>query len=380
MSDKVRINHLQIRRNNQVKALYIHVPFCQQLCGYCDYAKLLYNAKYADDFLQTLAHELETSSHYDSIYIGGGTPTSLSIDQFHSLLSLAAKHKSNHPKFEFCIEVNPENCEADKIRLMQKFGVNRVSIGVQTTQDNHLHRLNRLHSKTDVAMLINNLKQAGIVNISCDLIYGLPFQTLAEIDQDIDFLLQLPITHISLYPLTVEKNTRFFLDRINEVSDDTSAKFYHHIVKRLQNRGFRRYEVSNFSLPGFESKHNLVYWQNQNYRAVGPGACGYENGIRYCNNRNYSAYFNGVIQRSEEIIEDRDYLFEYVMLHLRTSKGILLKDFYDVFQVEFQDIFASTLSKLLESKQLIMTKKTIRISKKCIFLEHDIVSNLLKNI
>lgn len=371
---------MKIKRNEKLKALYVHVPFCHKLCTYCDFAKLFYYPSFANHYLDTLEKELDDALKYETIYIGGGTPTSLNIEQFSRLMALVSFHLDKTKPYEFCVELNPENCDETKIKLMKDAGVNRVSIGVQTFSEKHIKNLNRAHLPKDVTRVIQLLLTYGIFNISCDLIYGLPQQSILELQTDLHFLLSLPIQHISLYPLTIENNTLLKLHGVEETDPDVLYKYYQIIKRCLKKAGYKRYEVSNFARPGFESKHNMIYWTNKYYRGVGPGASGYEKQTRYQISRNFTQYFQGVVEKKEDVISDKDYLFEYVMLHLRTKKGIDLQHFFATFQVEFKDCFKESLTRLVENNNLVFTNKRVRIREKFIFIEHQIVAELLKNL
>ena len=367
-----------INRINNTKALYVHVPFCEKLCAYCDFPKMLFYTVFADKYLTTLRTELADCGKYDSIYIGGGTPTSLSLEQFKTLLQMVSSHLE--PKASFCVEVNPENCQEEKISLMKQYGVNRVSIGVQTFDSHQLGLLQRNHTPNMVISLVESFHKLGINNLSCDLIYGLPGQTIANLKTDLDLLLQMDIPHISTYPLTIEKHTAFSLQGVQEASQEKAYQFFRYINKGLKKHGYLRYEISNFSKPGYESQHNLIYWKNQSYRGVGPGASGYEKNVRYKNSSNFTQYFHGNIQRQEEVVSDKDYLFEYVMLGLRLKKGISLNEFQSIFGQTFQEIFHDTLPLLLEKKLLIIQNKSVRMSEKGTYIENYILINLLKNL
>lgn len=371
---------LKNKTNKKAKALYIHVPFCQEICSYCDFPKLYYYPLFAKQYLKTLEEELKDAPKYKSLYIGGGTPTSLSEEEFEKLLIIASAHYEGGVNSEFCIEINPENTTIRKIKLMRYYGVNRVSIGVQTFNQEALVLLKRKHTSFEVKEVINNLIKEGIDNISLDLIYGLPSQSEADLKADLKVFLELPLKHISLYPLTIEKNTELYNRKIKSFDDDLLAIYYEIIQKTLTKHGFRQYEVSSFALPGYASKHNYIYWTNSYYKGVGPGASGYENRIRYKISANFSNYFKGEIEKDEEYIDDNNYLFEYIMLNFRTIKGINFLKFEKIFGFSFLEKFSDIIKKMKQERLVVVNKYNIRLSKKTLFIEHFVVSQFLKEI
>lgn len=310
------------------KGLYIHIPFCTHLCSYCDFTKLFYRDEFATKYLDELEKELKSYDIKDvtSIYIGGGTPSSLSIENFEKLLMIVSPYVSKDNSY--ALEANIENLTEDKIALLKKYGVNRISLGVQTFKDELLKIINRHHTKEEVIKVISTLIDYGFKDINIDLIYGLPNQTFEDLKSDLDMACSLPITHISTYSLMVNPNTKMYLDGYKEQDDETVRKMYDYIVSYLKEHGFNRYEVSNFSRPGYESKHNLVYWRNEEYYGIGLGASGYLNNKRYTNTKSLNKYLNGERIYEKEILSPKDQEFYRVMLGLRLREGISLSEHY----------------------------------------------------
>lgn len=316
------------------KGLYIHIPFCTNICSYCDFSKVFYNEDLVNQYLFKLEKELENYNidNITSIYIGGGTPTSLNEEQFDRLLNMVSKyHRDN---MSFAVEGNIENLSEEKIKLLTKYQVNRVSLGVQTFNDDLLKELNRNHQKKDVLEVINNLIKYNIKDINLDLIYGLPNQTVEMLKEDIDIITSLPITHISTYSLMVNPNTVFALRKVKEQDEDTVRDMYDLIIESFKEKGFNRYEVSNFSKVGFESKHNLIYWRNEEYYGIGCGASGYLNNIRYDNTKSLTSYLKGVTRVKEEELTLEDVDFYHVMLGLRLKEGIKVTKIDHVSRLE----------------------------------------------
>ena len=304
------------------RGLYIHIPFCTNICSYCDFAKVFYNEEMVNQYLIKLEEELNSYSisNISSIYIGGGTPSSLNEAQFERLLALTSKYLNNG--ISFAVEANIENLTEEKIVLLSKYGVNRVSLGVQTFNDELLKELNRKHSKEDVIKVINNLIKYNIKDINLDLIYALPNQTIDMLKEDIDLITSLPITHISTYSLMVNPNTMFAIKKVKEQDEDKVREMYDLIYNSFKEKGFNRYEVSNFSKVGYESKHNLVYWRNEEYYGIGAGASGYLDNIRYDNTKSLTSYLKGKTRINEELLEEKDKEFYDIMLGLRLKEGV----------------------------------------------------------
>ena len=336
---------------NKVEALYIHIPFCEHLCDYCDFPKLQYFTKFAKEYLLALSNEIKyrkVQGDFKTIYIGGGTPTSLTDEEFKELLEMI-KPFSKKVK-EYTIEANPESLTINKLKLMKEYGVNRISIGVESTSDQVLSSINRHHTFKDVKNAVNNAKKVGIDNLNVDLIIGLPHVSFNMLKEDIDNLLSLDVKHISTYSLTVHKNTVFFLKGIKEEKEDISRDKYDYIHETLTKNGFNHYEVSNFAKNGFESKHNMVYWMNEHYFGLGLGASGYLDNIRYTNTRNFSKYISNEFEEEKEIVTIKDLKTYELMLKLRTNIGIDLKSYKDKFNEDL--LLSSGINKQIKAQNL----------------------------
>ena len=344
-----------------IKSLYIHIPFCNSICSYCGFNKRIYNEKLAEEYINNILLDLERIQPYSlkTIFIGGGTPTSLSKRLLIKLLS-----KLNillDKDYEFTIETNPENIlDQEKVSILARYGINRVSIGVQTFDNKLLKILGRKHTKEDVDNAINNLLFFNITNINFDLIYGLPFQTLDIFLNDINVALSYNIKHISLYSLTIDKNTIFYNEKFEEKDEDLLREMSDEATSILGGNGFHKYEVSNYCKQGYESVHNLTYWFNNEYYGVGVSASGYENRVRYTNNKSIVKYLNGNRDRDEEYIDDYNYEYEYIMLNLRTKFGINLIDYKNKFNKNFYETYENVIKEL--SKYLIIENDSIHIS------------------
>ena len=334
--------------NKKARALYIHIPFCEKICDYCDFTKLQYFRKFAIPYLDALKKELD--SHHieqlDTIYVGGGTPTALDDDLFKKLLEIIKPY--THGVKEYTFEANPESLSLSKIKLLKEYGVNRISLGVQTTNDQILKQLNRYHSFSQVKQSINNLKSNDIDNINVDLILGLPHASEKVLKEDLKNILSLDVKHVSCYGLTVNPHTVLFNKGFKEPEGDVLRDFYNIAEEVLTKQGFIHYEVSNWAKPGFESQHNLTYWRNQEYYGIGLGASGYLNHIRYKNTINLSQYLMGASIKEKEVVSAKDKYVYQVMLNLRTKEGLSLKQIKEEFDIDLLKTHKNVIDDLIK--------------------------------
>ena len=307
---------------NKVKSLYIHIPFCTHLCDYCDFTKLQYFRNFAVSYLDALEDELNSYpiEKLKTIYVGGGTPTALDDDLFEQLLQIIDKYVDGVKEYTF--EANPESLSIAKIKLLKAHHVNRVSIGVQTTNQKILDNLNRKHSFSQAKEAVKNLREVGIDSINIDLILGLPHSSEKILKEDFKNILSLEPKHISCYGLTVNPHTVLFNKGFKEPDGDALRKYYDIVEEELTKNGFIHYEVSNWAKPGYQSEHNLTYWRNEQYFGCGLGASGYIKDIRYKNTVNLSQYLTRVFVNEKEEVSNRDKLIYQIMLNLRTVEGL----------------------------------------------------------
>ncbi|MBR6689937.1 MAG: radical SAM family heme chaperone HemW [Bacilli bacterium] len=356
-----------------MKSAYIHIPFCDTICSYCDFCKFLKNDEWINKYLDSL--EIEIKSNYkketlDTIYIGGGTPSCLNINQLNKLFNIIKIfNKSND--IEFTFECNIENITKDKLKILYDNGVNRLSIGIQTFNKKHLSFLNRNHTKNDIVEKINLAKEIGFKNINIDLIYALPNQTLEELNEDIDEFLKLDITHISTYSLIIEPNTKVFINNYKNIDDSLDYEMYKLICDKLKCNGYNHYEISNFSKDGYESKHNLTYWNNNEYYGFGLGASGYIDNVRYDNTRNFNKYLNGEYVKESHELDIKETIENEFILGLRKINGISKEIFKKKYNKNIKDI--ELVNKLLKENKLLEDEKNIYINPDYIYVSNDIL-------
>ncbi len=364
----------------KASSLYIHVPFCNKICYYCDFCKVIYSSKSGEEYLTALKKESlpYVDRKYKTIYIGGGTPSALIDKQFDDLLIFASSLLDVNG--EFCIELNPEDFSLSKVAILKKAGVNRVSIGVQTFNQDHLKKLNRGHTNQDVFNLVKQLKAIGINNISVDLIFGFFDQSKDDVLNDLNQVKTLDIPHVSLYPLTIEKNTYFSVKGVKSQEDEQLYEKYDFISDFLKNNGYERYEVSNFARDKKYSKHNLAYWHGDHYVGLGPGAHGYLDNYRYANSKSITSYLKQDFKRSVDILKPKEIEFEYIMLNLRLNTGLLFKEFSHLFNLNFETEYQDEIKQLVNEGLLNHQTDKITITNKGIYLTNYIISKLTKKL
>jgi oxygen-independent coproporphyrinogen III oxidase len=357
---------------NKPKALYVHVPFCDVICAYCDFTRVVSHPKLIEDYLYALAQEIKLypDIQYETIYLGGGTPSALNMDQLTTLFEILKEHSLNVK--EYTIEVNPESLSFEKAELMLKYGINRVSFGVQSFNQDELVFMHRAHTINMIREGIHILRKAGINNISIDLIYALPNQTLDKWEYNLNQALTLDIDHISLYALTIEENAEFGRMKIKPIESEIEEQMYFTAIEFLAKHGFNRYEISNFT-QSKPSMHNLHYWSYDDYIGLGPGAVSLYQHKRIENTKNllyYSQFkFHGqIIDLSQD-----DEMFEFVMMGLRVKAGIKLSRFKERYNLELTDVFKSAIQKGIDHKWLEIINDTLRCTEDGYGLLHEVL-------
>lgn len=361
-----------MRMRSNPSSLYIHIPFCKQICSYCDFAKVIYNQKRIEAYFKSLFFELEPlkKNRYKTIYIGGGTPSCIDLTILETLLQQL--YPLLDEDYEFSIECNIEDINEKFLSLLVQYKVNRLSCGVQTFQDDLIKLCNRHHHKE---MVFQNLTLASqyIKNISIDMIYAFPNQSMEQLKEDVKLALSLPIQHLSYYSLLIEDNTILKARHYENASDEIQANFYTYIYQTLQDHGFTRYEFSNFSKKGYESKHNLTYWHNEHYDAIGLNASGYEKNMRYTNTKNIEKYIRGQYDKEILFLFKEDIQFEEIMLRLRLDEGLSIPAFNKKFHTDFLKIYQNETQFLIENDFLIIQDNILKTTFKGSLLLNDIL-------
>jgi putative oxygen-independent coproporphyrinogen III oxidase len=369
------------------KAVYIHIPFCTNKCHYCDFNSYVLKGQPVMDYLDALEREMELTvkmhppTGIETIFVGGGTPTVLLPDQMERFLKMVAAYfPSANPALEFTMEANPGTTDEDKLAVMKAGGVNRISFGVQSFNNELLTTIGRIHNTDDVYRSIENAKKLGFRNLSIDLMFGLPKQTVEIMQASLDEALSLDLQHYSIYGLKVEENTLFHtLFQKNQLplpTEEQEVDMYTLIMKRLHEAGYSQYEISNFAKPGYDSKHNSMYWRNQSYYGLGAGAHGYMNSYRHVNIKGVQPYIDSIgqglpiVERFE--VSSKEAMEDFMMVGLRLLRGVRQEDFMAQFGVPIESIFKPTLDKLLSMKLLEQTTDGYRLSGQGVFLGNEV--------
>ncbi len=361
---------------NISKSVYIHIPFCKNICHYCDFCKMYYQTNWIDKYLEALKKEVITNYKGElikTIYIGGGTPSCLNLEELKNLFLIIKLFKKS-PDLEFTFECNIEDITLDKLKLLSKNGVNRISIGIQTFNKTHQKFINRENSYNIVLNKINLIKKY-FNNINLDLMYGFENQTLKQLEKDINLFLKLDVNHISTYSLIIEPHTKFYIDKIKSIDEDLDYKMYQLINKKLLDSGFEHYEISNYSKKNYKSKHNLTYWNNEHYYGFGLGASGYINNIRYDNTRNLNKYLKGDYVFESHKLSLKETMENELILGLRKINGVNRKIFFDKYKRNIEEVF--DIKKLLIDKKLIKKNNYYFINKDYLYLSNDILINFI---
>ncbi len=357
--------------------VYIHIPFCRHICSYCDFCKVLYNSSWAKAYLQKLKEEIKENymgEEVKTIYIGGGTPSVLSLEEIEYLLNLTNLFLKNNLQ-EFTFECNIEDITEELLILLKKYGVNRLSIGIESFDLDNQKLLQRVSVYDDAKSKIALARSLGFNNINLDLIYAIPHEKMRTLKNDLKDFLSLKVEHISTYSLMIEDNTYLSYKKVHHIPEELDEEMYFYIEHILEKYGYEHYEVSNFALPGYASMHNLGYWNNSEYYGFGCGASGYISGVRYDNTRSLSNYLKGDIRLNKEILSKDDIMEYELILGLRKLEGINIKEFYNKYGINIQDKFK--IKPLLKTKELLYEDGQLKINPDYIYVMNEILVKLV---
>ena len=361
-----------------MKSVYIHIPFCNTICSYCDFCKVFYNKELVNKYLKALENEINNKYKdelLDTIYIGGGTPSSLSIDELEYLFNIISKLKLDS-NYEYTIECNFDSVNKDKLKLFKKYGINRLSFGIESIIPKNEKLLNRYNDKERIISIIKKSRELGFDNINVDLIYAIPGEDLKDLEEDIDFILSLDIEHISTYSLIIEEHTKLYIENVKNIDEDKDYEMYNFICNKLKKKNYNHYEISNFAKKGNESRHNLCYWKNNHYYGFGINASSYIGDSRITNTRNMNKYINNNIEESIQNLNNYDKMSYEMILGLRLIEGVNKKEFINRYGTNIEDIF--NINKLIEDKLIIDNGKYIYIPEDKLYISNSILCEFLK--
>ena len=358
------------------KSMYIHIPFCKSICSYCDFCKMFYNEKFSSPYLLELDKEIKSNyknNTLDTLYIGGGTPSCLSIKELNTLFNSLKDIKLNN-NYEFTFEMNVLDIDEDKLKILKDNRVNRISIGIETVNEKFMDFLERYNNKEEVIKRINLVKKY-FNNYNLDLMYAFPNETVKDVLDDLSFVISLNPTHISIYSLIIEEHTKIYINKVKPIDEDLESEMYYNIIDTLEKNGYKHYEISNFAKEGYESRHNLTYWNNEEYYGFGLGASGFINNYRYTNTRNIEKYLeHSYIFNKEKISKEIDMENELIF-GLRKINGISKKEFKRKFSINIEDYF--DIINLIEKNLLIDDQDRLYIPKDKLYVSNSILVNFI---
>ena len=365
--------------------IYIHIPFCKSRCLYCDFFSTT-SSGLKNDFVNALSMEMKRradeirSACANTVYIGGGTPSQLDVAQIERIFNELLQIVPLEDGAEVTIECNPDDITPDFIRGLKSTPVNRISMGLQTLNDKLLALLRRRHTSAQALLAVDMLCRSGYDNISLDLMYGLPGQTLEMWKEDVQRVLSLSVPHLSAYSLQWEEGTPLFsmLERgeVSEAPEDLSVDMYDFLLSATKAAGMDHYEISNFAIPGMYARHNSGYWRNEAYVGLGPGAHSYDGDRTRCNNpSDLKAYiaFGGAPQMDIEVLTDDELYEESVLKGLRTSRGLDLGSLLP----RYSDYALKMAKPHIESGNLVMCDNTLILTEKGFFVSNDVMSDMM---
>lgn len=368
--------------------LYIHIPFCIKKCKYCDFVSYPYDADLAASYVYALGKEMalkskelgEEQKKATSIYVGGGTPTCLDGEQLAYILKCCRQNFAVQENAEITVECNPGTVNFDKLFILHEAGYNRISIGVQACQKKLLASLGRIHDWDQVKNTVAFSRRAGFKNISLDLIFGIPGQSIKDWLESLEMVTDLMPQHISAYNLKIEEGTPLFREvssGITKVCDEElELEMYLHCIEYLENKGFRQYEISNFARPGMESRHNLLYWRNEEYLGFGTAAHSMMGDNRFSNVESVELYINSIKNDTSVIAEQlkltsEDKLSEAAFLGLRLTEGINIDEFERKYGVRIEQVYAKQINKLKKLELLEIEENRLKLTKKGLPLANE---------
>lgn len=381
--------------DQRTEAVYIHIPFCTNKCFYCDFNSYVLKDQPVMDYLRALDKEMELTvqanppGRIKSIFVGGGTPTVLKPDEMEYFLQSVKRHfPAWSDDIEFSMEANPGTTDLEKLSVMREGGVNRISFGVQAFQNSLLTGIGRIHDTDDVYRSLENARRAGFDNMSIDLMFGLPNQTLDMLAESVDKALELGLPHYSIYSLKVEENTLFHTmyqrNQLPLPDEEDELNMYLLLMERMQAAGYKQYEISNFAKPGFESRHNMTYWRNEDYYGLGAGAHGYIGRQRHVNIKGVNPYneaTNQGLPRLESFEVSREEAMEdFLMVGLRVLDGVSRSRFRQQFGISMEEVFAGPLNKMVGAGLLDSTDDGYKLSSKGILFGNDVFAEFIGSL
>ncbi len=370
--------------SNTKKGIYIHIPFCYSKCYYCDFVSFTnYNSK-MEQYVNILCNEIRNTKiddEIDTIFIGGGTPTTLKIEYIENIIK-EVFNKKLVKDYEFTIECNPETVDKKYLQCLKGFGINRISFGLQSSNNDMLKKIGRVHNYEKFLESYKFAREVGFENINIDLMYNLPNQTLENWEKTLSDIIKLSPEHISAYSLIIEEDTKFYKmienNDFDVPSEDTYVKFNEICFEKLKVAGYNKYEVSNYAKVGFECKHNLIYWELGDYYGFGLNAHSKIKDTRYSNTRDFVEYLKGVTCISQEKLTIQEIEEEFIFLGLRKTNGIYKEEYKNLFNKNFDCVYNDAIGFLEERNLIKNTNENIYVTEKGFHILDSIILELIK--
>ncbi|AYD40990.1 oxygen-independent coproporphyrinogen III oxidase [Clostridium fermenticellae] len=369
-------------------SLYIHIPFCKQKCLYCDFPSYSGKENIMTDYAEALAQDIEESlvkRRVNTIFIGGGTPTYLSLEAW-KIISKAISKLDKSDDLEFTVECNPGTITHEKLELFKNIGVNRLSIGLQSWQDNLLKKIGRIHTLEDFKNSFKLSRNFEFNNINVDLMFALPEQTLNDWIETLNNVIKLKPEHISCYSLIIEEGTCFYQmynnNKLKIPDEDVERKMYNYTLNFLRENGYFQYEISNFAKPGLECKHNLVYWDDKEYIGCGAAAHSYIDKMRYHRTKNVEKYIEqantgNLIKEELHNNSLKDDIEEFMFMGLRKVEGVSMEDFYNRFGIDIYSVYNNIINKYRKQNLLIIKNERLFLSKRGMEVSNSIMCDFI---
>jgi putative oxygen-independent coproporphyrinogen III oxidase len=378
-----------------IEAAYLHIPFCHHICHYCDFNKVFFKNQPVMPYLEKMRDEMkQTVERYPAndlktIFVGGGTPTALDEKQLTYFLESIHESFPVHDVKEFTFEANPNELTEEKLRILHAYGVDRLSIGVQTFNEQLLEKIGRVHSNQQAFQAVDEARKIGFRNISLDLMYSLPGQTISDFKETLDIAFSLDVEHISAYSLIIEPKTVFYnlmnKGKLRVPSQEDEAFMYEMLMDEMDKHGYSQYEISNFARSGYESLHNLTYWDNNDYYGIGAGAHSYIDGIRRSNIAPLKKYMQAVTETNHAYLDEIsvskvERMEEEMFLGLRKTNGVNKASFYEKYKVEMNEVFSEPIKEYTNKGLLEQTESSLRLTKKGRFLGNEVFQAFIGGI
>ena len=375
--------------------IYIHIPFCKQKCLYCDFVSEPGCNADMKEYQSALMNEIESTEikeEVDSIFFGGGTPSVYPVEYIEEILGLIKSKWKISRKCEITIEVNPGTVDLEKLNKYKEAGINRISMGLQSANDNELKKLGRIHNFSDFVMSYENVRKAGFDNVNIDIMSAIPGQTLDSYKQTLKKVVEMKPEHISSYSLIVEEGTPFFEwygedgKKQEELPDeDIEREMYYFTKEYLEKMGYKRYEISNYAKNDYECRHNLKYWERINYYGFGVAAASLADNVRYKNISDRKLYIRkkgdiNEIREEVTLIPEIEQMEEYMFLGLRKISGVNMTEFFNTFNVSIQEIYGDVIEKHIEKGLCVIEKDYLRLTEIGIDISNSVMADYIKKV